>query len=320
MADSQKIGEFELIAKYFAPLARHPGAFALTDDAAVLTCSPGQQLVLTKDMMAEGTHFPFGAAPESVARKLLRVNLSDLAAMGATPIGYLIGLGLPKSYGAPWAQAFAAGLMTDQNRFGISLLGGDTIGQPDQLTVSLTAVGEVPNGQALRRSGARPGDKIFVSGTIGDGYLGLLAQRGEADDPDGFLRNRYNLPEPRIDLGTTLRGIASAAIDVSDGLIADLNHLCETSKVGAEIRLAKVPFSPAALQNFEKIEEFRLNCLSGGDDYELLVAVGRGDAGRLPDTGVPLTEIGEFTAGGGVTVLDDDGVAVKLPKGGFTHF
>ncbi len=189
--------EFSRIARHFRPIAG-PGSLGLTDDAALFTPPPGRELVMTADAMVEGVHFLPGTAPGLVARKLLRVNLSDLAAMGAVPFGYLVTLSVPRSLDDDWFAGFAAGLGTDQAAFGISLLGGDTTETPGPLTLSLTAVGHVAPGTAILRSGAQPGDELWVTGTIGDGVLGLHAARGELPDPDGYLKGRYDLPTPRL--------------------------------------------------------------------------------------------------------------------------
>jgi len=235
--------EFDRIARHFRPLAG-PGSLGLTDDAAVFTPPPGRELVVTADAMVESVHFLPGTAPGLVARKLLRVNLSDLAAMGAMPLGYLVTLSVPRSFGDDWFAGFAAGLAQDQAAFGTALLGGDTTQTPGPLCVSLTAIGHVAPGQAIRRSGAQAGDEVWVTGTIGDGVLGLEAARGNLADPDGYLAGRYNLPTPR--LGLALHGWARACMDVSDGLFQDLGHICRASGVGAVVEADLVPLSPQA--------------------------------------------------------------------------
>ena len=238
-------GEFALIARHFRPLAG-PGALGLGDDAAVMTPPAGRELVIAADAMVAGVHFLPDDPADLVARKLLRTNLSDLAAMGAEPLGYLMTISAPRDTDEGWFAAFATGLAEDQEAFGLSLLGGDTTSTSGPISLSLTILGSVAPGTALRRNGARPGDGIWVSGSIGDGALGLLAAKGELADPDSYLAGRYRLPRPRLALGLRLHGIATAAMDVSDGLVQDLGHLCRAGSLAAEIMAEAVPLSPQA--------------------------------------------------------------------------
>lgn len=314
--------EFSLIARHFLPLAGE-GALALSDDAAVLDM-PAGQLVLAADAMVANVHFLPEDPPETIGRKLLRVNLSDLAAMGAKPLGYLMTVALPKGTTPQWLDAFAAGLALDQADYGLSVLGGDTVSTPGPLTLSLTILGTVPPGQALLRRGARAGDEIWVSGTIGDGALGLRAARGTLAD-DGFLAGRYRLPQPRVALGQALRGLARAAMDVSDGLVQDCGHLCRLAGCGATIEAGAVPLSPGARAALQADPALLPLILSGGDDYELLFAAAPADAGRVAEAGraasTPVTRIGLFTDDGAdVRVLDPNGSEMSLPKGGWSHF
>ncbi len=244
------LGEFELIARYLAPLAEgEPGALGLRDDAAVISPPAGRDLVLAADALVEGVHFLPTDPPGLVARKLLRVNLSDLAAMGARPCGYLMTAAWPKGRAEAWIADFAAGLARDQEIFGIGLLGGDTTGTPGPLSLSLTAVGTTPSGRRLERGGARAGDSLYVSGTLGDGALGLRVLQGALDGLDtaerDWLIDRYRLPRPRLALGESLlaQGLASAAIDVSDGLVADVGHLAAASGLAARIEAAAFSYS-----------------------------------------------------------------------------
>ena len=310
--------EFGLIARHFRPLAG-PGALDLLDDAALLQPPPGRELVFTADAMVAGVHFLPHDPADAVGAKLLRVNLSDLAAMGAAPLAYLMTVSAPRGAGDAWFAAFAAGLARDQARFGITLLGGDTTGTPGPMTLSLTAIGHVAPGAALRRRGAAAGDEVWVTGTIGDGALGLLALRGQVPDPDGFLASRYRLPQPR--LGFPLHGIVSACMDVSDGLVQDLGHLCRAAGLGAVIEAARVPRSPAARAAGEA---WLKTCLTGGDDYELLMAVPPQHAAALlaaaAAQGCGATRIGWFEAGDQVRVLDGAGAAISLDRPGWSHF
>jgi thiamine-monophosphate kinase len=234
-SSSDKPGEFELIGRLFAPLAvGAPGAFGLTDDAAVIVPPAGEELVVTTDALVEGVHFLRGDPASSIAKKSLRVNLSDLAAKGAKPISYLLALSLPDWPDLAWVEAFARGLGEDQHEFGISLIGGDTTRTPGPLTLAITALGSVPRGTMIRRAGAAVGDLVFVSGTIGDAGGGLAILKGDGASISAVARDaliaRYREPSPRLSLG--LRGLASAALDVSDGLLADLGHIADMSKVG----------------------------------------------------------------------------------------
>ena len=303
--------EFDRIARHFRPLAG-PGSLGLTDDAAVFAPPAGRELVMTADAMVEGVHFLPGTAPDLVARKLLRVNLSDLAAMGAAPLGYLVTISVPRALGDDWFAGFAAGLRADQAAFGIALLGGDTTQTPGALTLSLTAVGHVAPGSAILRSGAQAGDWLWVTGTIGDGALGLHAARGELADPDGWLRGRYDLPTPR--LGLPLAGWAHAAADVSDGLFQDLGHICRASGVAAVVEAERIPLSPAAMAAGPAWREL---AWIGGDDYELLLAAPRGIAAPA---GVQVTRIGQFGAGEGVEVIGKNGTPLAIATRGWSHF
>lgn len=322
-------GEFALIESLFAPLARsYPLAFDLKDDAALIRPRLGVDLVVTKDVIVEGVHFLAEDPAPSIAKKLLRVNLSDLAAKGAKPLGFLLGLVLPAAKDMRWLEGFAAGLAEDSRAFDIALLGGDTVATPGPLTLSLTAIGEVPEGRAILRSGGRSGDLVFVTGTIGDGALGLRAAKGEdlkcSAGESAYLAGRYRTPEPRLSVGRRLLGLASAAIDVSDGLVADLGHLCETSGVGASIRAFDAPLSKAARAVLSADAAMLNDILTGGDDYEILftaAASAKGDIAEIARvTGVAVSAIGELTARGGVVVADGEGQAMEIARKGFSHF
>jgi thiamine-monophosphate kinase len=311
--------EFSLITRHFRPLAG-PGALDLRDDAALLTSPPGRQLVLTADAMVAGVHFLPDDPPDLVGRKLLRVNLSDLAAKGAVPLSYLMTVSTPKDTPDAWFAGFAAGLAQDQATYGVTLLGGDTTSTPGPISLSLTIIGHVAPGAAVHRFGARDGDGIWVTGTIGDGALGLAVALGRLADPTGFLVGRYRLPQPRI--GLALAGIASAAMDVSDGLVQDLGHLCRASELKAEIMARDVPLSAAARLAGP---DWQTTCLTGGDDYELLLAVppDRSDAlqAEAARCGIPVTRIGQFDQGPPeVMVRQASGEPLALTKGGWSHF
>ena len=307
--------EFERIAQ-FRKLAA-PEALGLLDDAAIFTPPAGRELVISADAIVEGVHFLPTDPPDLVARKLLRVNLSDLAAMGATPLHYLLTVSVPRSTTADWFAAFAAGLAQDQVSFSITLLGGDTTSTPGPISLSATIIGHVAPGQALRRTGAQPGDGIWVTGTIGDAALGLLALRGELADPTGHLAARYHLPQPR--LGLSLAGIVHAAMDVSDGLVQDCNHMAAAAGLGAIIEAALLPLSPEA----RAVNRLAL-CLAGGDDYELLLAVPDSHAAALQAqcarAGVPVTRIGRFGQGSATRVVVSPGEVITPELAGYSHF
>jgi len=313
-------GEFSLIARHFAPLAGE-GALGLRDDAAILAPPPGRELVISVDAMVAGVHFMPEDPPDLIARKLLRVNLSDLAAKGATPLGYLLTLSAPRGTPDAWFAGFAAGLREDQATFGVSLLGGDTTSTPGPVSLSLTILGHVAPGEAVRRAGAREGDGIWVTGTIGDGALGLAVAQGRLADPSGMLLDRYRLPRPR--LGLPLHGVAAACMDISDGLVQDLGHLCRAGGVAAEVQVGLVPLSePARAAG----PAWFATCLTGGDDYELLLAVPAAReaafARAMAGSGVPVTRVGAFRAGSpGVSLCSLDGTPFDAgSRGGWSHF
>ncbi len=336
MTRSSRPGEFELIRRLFAPLAAGaPGAFGLADDAAVLAAPGAGDLVITTDGLVAGVHFRPDDPAGDVARKLLRVNLSDLAAMGARGRAYTLVAMLPDSVDAAWLEAFVAGLAADQETFGVTLVGGDTVRTPGPLSLVLTALGEAPAGGVMRREGARPGDIVYVSGTIGDGALGLLVLRGDLGPADGLegaqaeaLVARYRVPRPRVDLGPRLAGLATAALDVSDGLVADLGHICERSRVDAVVRVEDVPLSEAAAAVIAARPSMLETVLGGGDDYELLfTAPAEADAAvaaLAAALDIPLTAIGEIVSpadgGGRVRVRDREGRDMALGRAGYRHF
>jgi thiamine-monophosphate kinase len=311
--------EFSLIARHFRPLAG-PGALDLLDDAALLIPPPGRELVLTADAMVAGVHFLADDPPDLIGRKLLRVNLSDLAAKGAEPLNYLLTMSAPKDTKEAWFAGFAAGLAQDQTTYQVTLLGGDTTSTPGPISLSLTIIGHVAPGTAVHRFGAQPDDEIWVTGTIGDGALGLAVALGKLADPSGFLLDRYRLPQPRV--GLTIAGIASAGMDVSDGLVQDLGHICRASDIAAEIEVDNVPLSQAARLAGP---DWLATCLTGGDDYELLLAVppARSSALRAAAAavGIAVTRIGHFHSGPPeVMVRQASGEPLALTKGGWSHF
>lgn len=321
--------EFALIADFLAPLAaERPEACGLLDDAAWLRLEPGRDLVLTTDALVAGVHFLPDDPPDLIARKLLGVNLSDLAAKGARPIGYLLTLALPNA-DRDWLARFAQGLRESQEAYGIALFGGDTVAMPGPLTLSAAAFGWVEAGRMIHRSGAAAGDGVYVSGTLGDAALGLQALKGgiAPDDPGdrAYLAERYRVPRPRCDLGPRLVGLATACADVSDGLLADLGHICETSGVGARVRADRLPLSEPARGLLKREPSVIQAALAGGDDYELVFAAPAANEAKLAalsaELDLPLTRIGRIVPSeNGVTVVDPDGRDIAVGPRGYVHF
>jgi thiamine-monophosphate kinase len=325
--------EDHLIAHYFRPLAKHPGAFALTDDAAAITPPAGCDIVLKTDGIIAGVHFFPDDSPDTVGMKALRVNLSDLAAKAARPLGFLLALALPGDTGDAWLAPFARGLAADATLFGCPLLGGDTDRTPGPITISIAVLGTVPHGRMLRRYGAQPGDRLFVSGTIGDAALGLMLRReahaGErwrlTQDQHDELNRRYLVPQPRMAIADLLGSHASSAMDVSDGLAGDLAKLCRVSRVDGIIEIARVPLSQPARAALAREPALIEPILTGGDDYEILASV---PPSRVPallegarTRGVAITEIGEVRSGEGeLQVLDQAGQPLAFARPSFSHF
>jgi thiamine-monophosphate kinase len=325
------LGEFDLIARYFAPLATKPGAFALTDDGALFDVPEGQACVVTTDAMVAGVHFFESGGPLNLGWKVLAVNLSDLAAMGAEPLGYTLDFALPRDWPQDrvesWLPQFAQGLMDCQMRFQTSLLGGDTVSTTGPLTLAVTAFGSVPKDQVLRRNGAKVGDSIWVSGTIGDAALAVKVRHGWAPPANltlSYADMRLDMPFPRVALGKALRGIATAALDISDGLAADLGHICMASQVGAEISFDEIPLTTEMRSFVEAAPELVQTILAGGDDYELVFTAPAEAEAAIRDaskkTLSPVYCIGRIVDGSGVRIAGPDGQPITLDRLGFAHF
>jgi thiamine-monophosphate kinase len=326
----------EAIIALLAPLTEGaPGAFGLKDDCALLTPEPGTELVLKTDPVAEGVHFLSVDPPEDIAWKALAVNVSDLAAKGAQPVGYLMALSFPEAPSRQWLTAFAAGLGEAQRRFGCRLLGGDTDRRPGPLTVSITVVGVVPQGLMVRRGTAKPGDLLLVSGSIGDAALGLALLRDPAPgaawgltaaEAEALVR-RYRRPEPRLAVGPALRAYASAAMDVSDGLAKDLDRMLRASRVAGRVSAADVPLSGAArkfVAHGPDRDRRLAQLIAAGDDYEVLAAVPAARAAELraaaAAAGMPMTEIGRLSPGAGLHIYAPDGLPLSIDRTGWDHF
>lgn len=325
-------GEDRLIQRFFRPLARDPAALDLSDDAAVITPPAGADLILKTDGVIEGVHFFPDDPADTVARKVLRANLSDLAAKGATPLGFLLSLALSGKVDEKWLASFAEGLGADVEAYRCPLLGGDTDRTPGLLSVSIAAFGSLPHGTMVKRSGARAGDRIVVTGTIGDAALGLALRREPARveraklsaHERAHLAGRYLLPEPRVALTSALRAHASAAIDISDGLAGDLMKLAAASGVSARVETQRLPLSPAAKKMVAAEPALLETVLTGGDDYEILAAVSPAALEALQSAakaaGVALSEIGTTGAGAGVEIVGPDGCPIELSHPSFSHF
>jgi thiamine-monophosphate kinase len=324
--------EDRLIARHFKPLATHPGAFGLEDDAAVLAVKPGHDMVLKTDAIVGGIHFFPDDPADLVARKALRVNLSDLAAKGAEPAGFLLSLAIPDTIGDAWLKRFARGLGDDAKNYGCPLFGGDTDRTTGPTVISISTFGNVPRGKMVRRKGARAGDIVVVTGTIGDAALGLKLRRdpGAAkrwalnESMRRHLAQRYLLPQPRNVMASGLLRYASAAMDISDGLAGDLTKLLQVSGVGAVVEAAQVPLSKAAAQAVSREPGLIETVLTGGDDFEILAAVPPSFLKRLQAAGqavgVPVTAIGRIVAGRGATLVDGHGKTMIFKRLSFSHF
>lgn len=328
-ADTDKLSaEDRLIAHYFGPLATHPGALGLTDDAAFITPPKGCDLVLKTDAIIGGVHFFPDDSADTVASKALRVNLSDLAAKGARPLGFLVSLALPADIGADWLERFAQGLRADAALYACPLFGGDTDRTPGPIMVSIAMFGAVPEGTMVRRAGAKPGDLVFVSGTVGDAALGLHVRKGAdwklSDMQRQHLVSRYLLPQPRNALAEAVRTHASAAMDVSDGLAGDLTKLCRVSQVAAQVDVARVPLSEAARAAIAGDPALLETALTGGDDFEIVCTVppdkAEGFRAAAQAVRVPVTEIGVVAMGEGARFVSPDGKELAFKRLSFSHF
>jgi thiamine-monophosphate kinase len=328
----RRLGEIALIADYLAPLATHPGAFGLKDDAALLTGLAPSGLVVTTDALVAGVHFFDDDDPGDAAYKAIAVNVSDLAAKGAKPLGYTLALALAEAPTEDWAASLAGGLSRAQADFGIALFGGDTVTAKGAWWMSVTAFGEAPERGLVPRGGAKPGDRLYVSGTLGDAALGLRLRLGTADFeaplsvPDrDFLLKRYLYPEPRLGLAPVLASHASAAMDISDGLALDLSRMCEASGVTAEVEAPAIPLSAAARAALGASADAIQTILSGGDDYEILAAVPPDRAASFESAaqaaGVCVARIGAVRAGSEAPAFRAaDGSLLQLSAKGFEHF
>jgi thiamine-monophosphate kinase len=329
----QRLRGEEALIRLLAPLAGDaPGAFALADDCALIAVEPGTKLVLKTDPVAEGVHFFGDDAPEDIGWKALAVNASDLAAKAARPLGYLMALSFPEAPTTAWFKRFTAGLEAAQTAFGCHLLGGDTDRRPGPITITITILGSVEGCGMVRRGTAQPGDVLFVSGTLGDAFLGLALRKdaalagrwGLASDEAQHLIQRFLRPQPRLALASALRAHASAAMDVSDGLAKDLARMCSASGCAGHVRLADVPLSAAGAKAAAADPALAAGMVTAGDDYEVLAAVPAANAeafrARAVGDGIPVRPIGALGGGSGVVIAGDDGRPLALDHLGWDHF
>jgi len=325
---SSRPGEDELIARFFAPFAG-PAGLGLRDDAALLRPPPGDDLVLTTDALVAGVHFFADDPPGAIAQKALRVNLSDLAAKGARPLGFLLALALPGDWREDWLKAFAAGISADAAAYGCPLAGGDTVATPGPLTLSVTAFGAVPAGRMVLRSGVKPGDRLYVSGTIGDAAIGLLIRQGRGPDiprdERSFLLDRYLAPQPRVALATAMVAHAHAGMDVSDGFVGDLTKMLAVSGVSARVPIYRLPLSQPARAAIAANPDLFAVAATGGDDYELLASIAPESAPAFEvaaaAAGVPVGCVGEAVEGyGPPRFVGPDGDTVRFARGSYSHF
>jgi thiamine-monophosphate kinase len=325
---SPRLGEADLIARYFAPLAG-PAGLELHDDAALMRPLPGEDLVLTVDALVAGVHFLADDPPGAIARKALRVNLSDLAAKGARPLGFLLTLALPSDWRDDWLAAFAEGLGADVLAFKCPLIGGDTVSTPGPMTLSVTAIGSVAQGRMAKRTGVKAGDRLYVTGTIGDAAIGLKVRLGQSPDisqaDKTFLLERYLTPEPRLALVDAMAAHANGGMDVSDGFVGDLTKMLDVSGVSARVPIYRLPLSPAARAAIGADPDLFEVATTGGDDYELLASASPASASAFEAAaaaaGVPLTFVGEAVEGRKPpSFIGVDGDPVVFERGAYSHF
>ncbi len=335
---SSRPSEFELINQYFAPLAA-PNAFGLLDDAAIIVPPKGHDLVVTKDMLVAGRHFFENDPPDAIAAKALRVNLSDLAAKGAKPLGFLLGLALHENWQPDWMERFAAGLAKDITAYNCPLYGGDTVRASGGLTISITAFGTLPTGCMVRRTTMQAGDALYVSGTIGDSALGLIMQsyntlgrfkkpfkQKQNKDNLRYLLNRYLLPQPGCELADIIREFASASMDISDGFVGDLTKMLVPQKLELCLKAETIPMSRAAQNAIGVDPSLLITALTGGDDYELFIAVSpikkQAFERAIQQCATPVTHLGTAiqAESGRVVILDKAGSHLQFSHLSFTHF
>ncbi|MEQ9116426.1 MAG: thiamine-phosphate kinase [Rickettsiales bacterium] len=320
--------ESDLIDKYLRPLAKnHPASLDLRDDAAIISPKSNTQIVVSKDCIVENIHFPTGTTPDNIAKKLVGVNLSDIAAMGAKPLFGLISATLPEGIDESWAKDFCITLDRLNTKYDICLIGGDTTKHKEgSLVLSMTIIGEVEKYKAVQQNGAQVGDNVYVSGYIGDAAIGLDIVKGTYEKLDRatkiYFTEKYNAPTPQTELGYRLNGSVTSMTDISDGFIRDLEKIAANSKVTIKVDVEKIPFSPKLKKLMQK-EDLVARALTGGDDYELLFTAPKTFHAQIMSIAnslnIPVTQIGSVTSGKGLKILDNDGKTLDFPRKGFEH-
>ena len=322
----KKLSEIELIAEFFSPLSNKLNGRNLLDDAALIQPNIGKELIVTTDTIIQGVHFIGNESPQEIAKKALRVNLSDIAAMGAVPNYYMLAISLPKDINDVWLKNFSEGLAQDQKKYSLKIIGGDTVFTPGPLTITITCFGEVLAGKAIGRNGAKVGDDIFVSGSIGNASLGLDFLQGKASYPNIDFRdlvNSYRLPEPRCNLAFHLTDIANSASDISDGLVTDMKSICDASGVGARIELCTIPTSKKVQEVVLIDSNYIQRIITGGDDYEILFTANPINYKKVLELSLllklPINKIGTISRGNQVLFIDENKNSVFIEKEGFKH-
>ena len=317
------LSERQLIDRFLKPLATTPEALQLADDGAIIPASDEQDYVVVKDTLVSGIHFFADDPAETIAKKLLRVNLSDLMAMGALPAYYTLSLALPAEISTEWVDQFTTSLHEDMLHFGGTLIGGDTTAIQDSICLTLSAIGTVPNGKALTRKAAQEDDDIFVTGTLGDAFLGLETARKRISGNPALLK-RYQIPQPPVRLGNALLDLAHAAIDISDGLVMDMERLCQASQKGALLYFDLIPISKASESVLVEYPQYMEDVVTGGDDYQLLFTAPHRAKETITtlcaNAGITLTQIGTITETPEVIILGHDNQPMTFRNKGFEHY
>ena len=318
--------EFEIISDFFSPLARDKGSFGLSDDVAVLSKAKGYHFIVSTDMLISEVHFFSNDDPEDIASKCIRVNISDIVSKGAIPKYYFLSIALPKETDDKWIKSFTKSLKIEQKNFNISLMGGDTVSTTGPLTINIVCIGVIEKNKLIRRNGAMPGEDIYVTGEIGSAKIGLEILKKNIianSDLENYFIKKYRLPCPRNKLGPKLINLASSSIDISDGLISDLNHICLASNVKAEVNYSLLPVSNCISQLNLTENQLKNIILNGGDDYEIIFTSNSLNSTKIFDLSkfleVNITKIGMIVQGEGIEVFDKESKKIDLILDGYKH-